>query len=79
MDGTWGFRVKGKNKFLRADNNGITINYQTFLGPWERWWIERHQGTTRCHIQSAQFTNFYWIFSGGLLQQTKSAATDIIL
>lgn len=55
IDGTWAFKPKNKNLYLRADNNGVTINYQSFIGPWERWWIERHQGSAHCHIQSAQF------------------------
>jgi hypothetical protein len=34
IDGTWAFRSLSNGKYIRADNNGVTINYQTYVGPW---------------------------------------------
>lgn len=53
VDGTWAFKSLTQGRYIRADSNGATINYQTFVGPWERWYLERHGN--HVHIQSAQF------------------------
>lgn len=66
-----------EGKYIRASNDGSTINYQTFIGPWERWYIERHGD--HCHIQSGQFESHYWIFSGGFLQQLNGGASSLIV
>lgn len=53
IDGTWAFKSLSQGKYIRASNDGTTINWQSFVGPWERWYIERHGN--HVHIQSAQF------------------------
>lgn len=76
VDGSWAFKCKNENKYIRADEDGTTINYQTGIGPFERWWIERRN--KHVHIQSAQFANFYWIFKDSVLRQTQGAAHVVI-
>ncbi len=39
VDGTWAFKSLSQNRYIRASNNGVTINYQSFVGAWERWYI----------------------------------------
>jgi len=34
VDGSWAFKSLTQNKYLRASNDGTTINYQTYVGPW---------------------------------------------
>jgi hypothetical protein len=53
IDGTWAFKSLTQGKYIRADSNGSTVNYQTFVGPWERWYMERHGN--HIHVQSATF------------------------
>lgn len=77
IDGTWAFKSLTQNKYIRASNDGSTINYQTYIGAWERWWIERHGN--HVHIQSAQFQHNWWIFSGSLLKQLNGGASPLIM
>lgn len=77
IDGTWAFKSLTQGKYIRADSNGNTINWQTFVGPWERWYIERHG--SHVHIQSAQFQFFYWVNSGPVLRQFRGGASAMIV
>ena len=77
IDGTWAFKSLTQGKYIRADSNGVTINWQTFVGPWERWYMERHGN--HVHIQSAQFQFFYWVNSGSVLRQFNGGASALIV
>lgn len=77
VDGTWAFQSLTEGKYIRASNDGTTINYQTFIGPWERWYMERH--VSHSHIQSAQFESCYWIINSGVVQQFCGGASSIIV
>jgi len=77
IDGTWAFRSLTQGKYIRASNDGVTINWQTYVGPWERWYIERHGN--HAHVQSAQFQYYYWVSSSGVLQQLYSGASAVIV
>jgi len=76
VDGTWAFQSLTQGKYLRASNDGYTINYQSYIGPWERWYMERHG--SHCHVQSAQFENQYWGVIGGVLHQYAGASALVI-
>ena len=76
IDGTWAFKSLTANKYIRADKNG-TINYQTYVGPWERWYMESHK--SHVHIQSAAFSNFYWITSGATLKLLNGVSSSYIV
>ena len=76
IDGTWAFKSLTANKYIRADKNG-TINYQTYVGPWERWYMERYGRYV--FIQSAAFTHFYWITSGATLKLLDGSASTYIV
>jgi hypothetical protein len=39
IDGSWAFKSFTEGKYIRADSNGSTVNWQTFVGPWERWYM----------------------------------------
>jgi len=75
VDGTWAFKSLSQNKYIRASNDGTTINYQSFVGSWERWYIERHGD--HVHIQSAQFTYNWWIFDSFVLKQLNGGASPL--
>ena len=77
VDGTWAFQSLSNGKYLRALNNGFTIDYQTYIGSWERWYIERHGD--HVHIQSAQFSHFYWSTSGNTLTQQSGGARNYMV
>jgi len=77
IDGTWAFKSLSEGKYIRASNDGTTIDWQTFVGPWERWYMERHG--SHVHVQSAQFSHFYWINGGTTLQQLNGGATMLIV
>ncbi len=75
MDGTWAFKSLTQNRYIRASNDNVTINYQSFVGAWERWYIERHDD--HLHIQSAQFIHNWWVFNGLVLEQRNGAASAV--
>ena len=76
VDGTWAFKSLTQNRYIRAANNGVTINWQSFVGAWERWYIERHGD--HLHIQSAQFVHHWWIFNNNLvLRQLQGGASPL--
>jgi hypothetical protein len=77
IDGSWAFRSLTEGKYIRARNDGTTIDYQTYVGPWERWYMERHGA--HVHVQSAQFRYFYWISSGLTLAQLNGGASAVIV
>jgi len=77
IDGSWAFRSLTQGKYIRASNDGVTVNMQTFVGPWERWYMERHGN--HVHVQSAQFENYYWIGSGLVLRQLNGGASSFIV
>jgi hypothetical protein len=66
-----------QGKYIRADSNLSTVNWQTYVGPWERWYMERHGN--HVHVQSAQFSHCYWINSGSTLQQLNGGASMLIV
>lgn len=77
MDGTWAFKSLTQGRYIRADNNGVTINYQNYVGAWERWYMERHGN--HVHVQSAQFEHNYWVTSAGTLEQFNGGASSVIV
>jgi hypothetical protein len=77
VDGTWAFQSLSNGKYIRARNDNTTIDYQTYAGAWERWYMERHGN--HVHIQSAQFSHRYWINSGSVLKQLNGGASSVIV
>ncbi len=77
VDGTWAFKSLTQGKYISASNDGFNINYSTNVGPWERWYMERHGN--HVHIQSAQFQYYYWISSGLTLKQTYAGASSFVV
>lgn len=78
VDGTWAFKSLTQNRYIRATNNGVTINYQSFVGAWSKWYIESHGN--HVHIQSAQFEYHWWTFnSNRVLRQLEGGASPLVI
>jgi hypothetical protein len=77
VDGTWAFQSLSNGQYIRASNDGSTVDYRSYVGPWERWYIERHGN--HVHIQSAQFESYYWTTSSLSLKQQYGGASMYIV
>ena len=77
IDGTWAFKSLTANKYIRADKNRLTINYQSYVGPWERWYMESH--AKHVHIQSAAFSKFFWVTIQGTLKLQTGVVSEYIV
>jgi hypothetical protein len=75
-DKTWSFKASN-GRYIRANADLITINYNNAIGLNERFYIERHGN--HVHIQSANFYHVYWATFGSLLRLLNGGASPYVI